>query len=412
MVRCDVVFLLVAVLERAHAGDAGPPAAGVAPDEDYSDAFLDSYQLIEKYGFRAERHLAVTRDGYELTLFRIPGADAGGAGGAGDAGAPPVLLLHGVSDSSDCWLLLGRRSLALRLAAAGRDVWLLNARGNRYSRGHARRPPPPPRDYWDFSFEEVGTEDLAAAVDLVLAAARRPRLHYVGFSQGTTAFLALCSLRPEYNERVARAVLLAPVAWMTGVEYPYAPLLAPHLPALARALDALGVHELFPWNPAMNALHAGACREGRASKALCDLEYLAFFGVRSPRAVARLAVVAAHVPAGASRGAFEHYLQVYAADRFMRRDRGRAGNLARYGRAAPPDYELGRVAAPVVLLGSADDWFSSAPALRRLQRALPRVDRALVLNQSLHFTHLEFVYGARVHLVNDVVLEELRPTDV
>ena len=74
---------------------------------------------------------------------------------------PPVLLQHGLIDSSNAWLMnsIGGhlndnddRNLAFALAKRGFDVWLGNFRGNTYSRNHTTFSPDEP-SFWKFSFD-------------------------------------------------------------------------------------------------------------------------------------------------------------------------------------------------------------------------------------------------------------------
>lgn len=52
-------------------------------------------------------------------------------------------------------------------------------------------------------------------IDYALAHTGRRQLHYVGHSQGGTVFLVLNSMRPEYNQKIASAHLLAGVGYQT-----------------------------------------------------------------------------------------------------------------------------------------------------------------------------------------------------
>lgn len=64
----------------------------------------------------------------------------------------------------------------------------------------------------------MGKYDLTAAVDFIHSATHRKKMHYVGFSEGTTTFLVMASTRPEYNKYFYNAVLVAPVADMSHMK--------------------------------------------------------------------------------------------------------------------------------------------------------------------------------------------------
>lgn len=113
------------------------------------------------------------------------------------------------------------------LADAGFDVWLGNARGNRLSRHHVSLDPSgdsEKMDFFDFSWEEIGMNDLATAIDYVLETTGQKKLHYVGHSQGGTVFLVLASMKPEYNEKFTSVHLLAGVGYQRF--FPNIPLAA------------------------------------------------------------------------------------------------------------------------------------------------------------------------------------------
>lgn len=115
------------------------------------------------------------------------------------------------------------RYSAYLLAEAGYDVFLGNARGSEPSREHTHLDPNG-RDqekYWSFSWHEMGFFDLPASIDYILNLTKFDKLNYIGFSQGTISFFVMASLRPEYNDKIIEANLMAPVANLKGIRNPY-----------------------------------------------------------------------------------------------------------------------------------------------------------------------------------------------
>lgn len=65
---------------------------------------------------------------------------------------PPVILIHGIADSSDSFIMNNKKSPAFVFAKMGYDVWLGNARGNKYSRRHGSLNSKTDWSYWDHSW--------------------------------------------------------------------------------------------------------------------------------------------------------------------------------------------------------------------------------------------------------------------
>lgn len=110
------------------------------------------------------------------------------------------------------------------MADLGYDVWLGNARGNRYSRRHIFLNPDGGRTdrrrFWEFSWHQIGTIDLPDMIDHVLEQTGFERIHYIGHSQGTTSFFVMASELPAYNDKIIAMQALAPVAFMSNLRSP------------------------------------------------------------------------------------------------------------------------------------------------------------------------------------------------
>lgn len=95
--------------------------------------------ITEQLGYPLEKHFYTTKDGYINTVYRIPGNKnfkPGKMGNTYNPLRPVVIYQHGLFDSCMSFVADEENSLGIKLVNEGFDVWLNNARGNRYSREH------------------------------------------------------------------------------------------------------------------------------------------------------------------------------------------------------------------------------------------------------------------------------------
>ncbi|XP_065172848.1 lipase 1-like, partial [Atheta coriaria] len=164
-------------------------------------------QFVNSLGYSFEYHSVTTKDGYILELHRIRSESS-----KSTPKKPPILLMHGLVCSSFSYLTSGEKSLPYYLAKNGFDVWLGNARGNAFSRKHiAIDPDVNPKQFFDFSWHEIGSIDLPTIIDYILTQTKHKKLYYAGHSQGSVSFYVMMNEHPEYNEKVEVMLALAPV---------------------------------------------------------------------------------------------------------------------------------------------------------------------------------------------------------
>lgn len=193
----------------------------------------------------------MTEDGYILETHRIA-----------NPGKQPVILMHGILDSSASWVLTGPECALGKVYAIeiqhldeyqfpkwhftfnfisgyilynqNYDVWMPNTRGNIYSIRHKkyRRNGKQRKKYWNYSWHEIGKYDLAASIDYVLKNTSYSKAIYIGHSQGSTTFFVLTSERPEYNDKILLMIAMAPPVYMTHAENSFLQLLSRYLTVL------------------------------------------------------------------------------------------------------------------------------------------------------------------------------------
>lgn len=100
-------------------------------------------------------------------------------------GLKPVILQHGLLDSSDTWIINDEdKAPGFMLANRGYDVWFGNSRGNKHSRNHTKYNPDKNKEFWEFTFQHMADYDLPAIFKHVNSITGQ-KVNYIGHSQGT-----------------------------------------------------------------------------------------------------------------------------------------------------------------------------------------------------------------------------------
>ncbi|KAF5279945.1 hypothetical protein FQR65_LT15127 [Abscondita terminalis] len=365
------------------------------------DAKLLVPQLIRKYGYPCEAHRVVTEDGYVLTVHRIPPRSGGNKG--------PVLLQHGLLLSSADWIVAGpQKALGYILADAGYDVWLGNSRGSTYSRHHTRLSPNG-KEFWDFSWHEIGVYDMPAIIDHILSQTSRTNLYYVGHSQGTTAFYVMCSEKPEYNRKIKLQISLAPSAYMNHITSPLILKLIKLTFPLDKLTSLIGEFEFLPSSTFKALIGKLFCSDGILSQTLCSNILFSIFGYNEQQMNATLVpIIAGHSPAGASVKQLLHFAQLIKSGKFRQYDEGELKNVFKYGSSVPPSYHIENITSPVYLYKSRNDWLSNEIDVNRLRRRLLNVKGEILIGDP-QFNHIDYLYAINAPtLVYNLILSHLR----
>ncbi|KAA8526557.1 hypothetical protein F0562_008240 [Nyssa sinensis] len=286
--------------------------------------------MVETQNYVCQEHTVTTRDGYILSMQRIPVGQSGGTPG----NRPPVLLQHGLLMDGITWLLNPPdQSLALILADNGFDVWLASTRGTKYSRGHTSLSPDDPA-YWDWSWDELVAYDLPATFQYVHDQTGQ-KLHYVGHSLGTLIALASFSQGQLYT-MLSSAALLSPVAYAGQMTSPLATNAANNF--IAEALYWLGLHEFNPRGESVIKLLNSICKKPGVD---CTNLLTSFTGQNCCLNVSVVGVFLEHEPQPTSTKNMVHLAQMIREGTITMYDyKDEDENRKHYGQPTPPVYNM------------------------------------------------------------------------
>lgn len=215
----------------------------------------DPQYYARNCGFDIIDETAETEDGYYLRIHHVkclhPEPELQKIGNG-----YPILIMHGLFQSSGSFITSEERSIAFWLAQRGYDVYLGNNRAV-FDMGHRKYSRYSPA-FWDFDVGDLAMYDIPAMIDYVCARTGYKKIAYIGHSQGNaTAFMALSRwYRPDYGTKLSYFCALAPAMFVgpLGRRFPLVHLSRLDWPAWRRlfgVMDFVPLMKLsYDWTPA------------------------------------------------------------------------------------------------------------------------------------------------------------------
>ena len=351
----------------------------------------------------------------------------------------PILLQHGVVDSSDGWLCnKEEKCLPLVLASKGYDVWLGNSRGNYYSEEHLWLDYNlNKKEYYDFSFDQMGRYDLPSTIAKIQEIRRNDnRIILIGHSQGCASSLAGMSLNNDfYSQRVKLFIALAPVCKMIGLNSSFLKFAASS--EVERLFYLAGMYSIGHRSDTLSYLSSKHlnnfnCKydidfEDKSQKQsnipsywekiknLFNLKISLNFGIdctsfafsyltdgnsQEINDSNSLNKLLSHVPSGSSVKGIVHFKYNMNADNFRRFDYGRKINQNIYGTSEPPEYNIQDISIPTVILYGLKDKLVNDDDVGFIHS---KMFESVLLVKTYNMGHLSFQVGKETKWINDTI---------
>ncbi|XP_058070825.1 triacylglycerol lipase 2-like [Magnolia sinica] len=352
--------------------------------------------MVERYGYECQEHTVTMKDGYILSMQRIPKGCSETTGSR-----PPVLLQHGVLMDGITWLLNSPdQSLSFILADSGFDVWIANSRGTKWSRGHTSLGPNDPA-YWDWTWDEMAAYDLPAFVTYVNDQTGQ-KLNYVGHSLGTLLALASFSQKKLLN-MIQSTALLSPIAYVGQMTSPVTVSAAKNF--VAETLHKTGMVEFDLKGNGIGEYLKVYCKKKGVN---CYDLMTGFTGPNCCLNSSTAELFLDHQPQPTATKNLIHISQMIRDGTIAMYDYGdNDNNTKRYGQPKPPVYDMTNIPhnIPLFLSYGGKDALSDVKDVELLLEILKSHNSdKLTVQYRDDYAHADFVMGVNA---NQVVYEPM-----
>ena len=343
-------------------------------------------------GYPFLNYSVVTQDGYILSVYRIPGKTWNSSRN------PPVLLIHGLSNSAHCFILNQCSTApAFKLAEEGYDVWLGNLRGNHLSRQHLNLTEEQ-EEYWDWSFPEVIHNDLPAFVKFVKSETGYEKIVMLGHSMGGAAVLWMLAEAPEMAEDVALGVAVgSPGGVILSGSY-YLNFLS--LSLVQNFWKFLGVRVISDWTDDLFLAKFVHTFQGLSSLIAKDLYDMELVGGKSKY----LSTYLHRIRGGTSLQNLVFWSQVKANKLANPKlyDYGTQTNLEKYGTEEPPVVDFKKIRTKVAVFNGKYDKAVPKESSEVLKNSLPQEYLVHYSDEYLQ-DHAGFLFSCKMDYFEDLL---------
>lgn len=338
-------------------------------------------------GIAFEEYQVTTDDGYILSLYRIPGS------------GPPVLLVHGLSNSANCFILNQCTTPpAFFLSENGYDVWLGNMRGSHLSRGHTHLDSSS-EEYWDWTMIELLRYDLISFVKFIKNQTNYEKVALLGHSQGGSVILWALTLYPEiYDPHVSLGVLLASPGTYINTKSSYIIFLQSDF--FHFLCKIFGLNVISDWTDDL-FLAKFIIRWPRIAKWICkDMLDMDF----NNGTTEDLSIYIHRMRGGTSFKNIELWTYIVRAKEKspLMYDYGIEGNLKRYNNTIPPRMDFSKVVTKLAIFGGELDYAHTTSDSKILKETL-NPDAVVFYNDSYHEDHGGFIFGCTMTYYEDLL---------
>ncbi|XP_045468567.1 lipase 1-like isoform X2 [Harmonia axyridis] len=303
----------------------------------------------------------------------------------------PVLFIHGLTACAGSFFGKKNESTPIIVANHGYDVWLMNNRGTIESSNHTRLNQTD-KEFWYFSWQEIGLYDLPLAIDEVLKHNVHDKLILIGHSEGSTVIFVTLSELPQYNDKVSLSIHMGTSVYHKGCSTikllaVLCELLEPVMAELGESLEIFSFRALsqireFLFVFCRYIIFKPACVE--IAKNTLQSEYSQIKYVDDWSFFVR------NTLCGGSLREGQHYMQVGLTGRFARYSFGPEKNLQVYNSTEPPLFHLENVRSPVVLWCGKNDVFCTPEDITKLVTQLKNVETTYFKGYT-HFSHIDYL---------------------
>uniref|UniRef100_T1GBZ1 Lipase n=1 Tax=Megaselia scalaris TaxID=36166 RepID=T1GBZ1_MEGSC len=363
--------------------------------------YYNAPSKIKADGYPVEIHNVLTKDGYILEIHRIPFSPKNKS-----ERKQAIFMQHGLYATGDNFILADpSQAIAYLAADAGYDVWLGNNRGTFYSKKNIYFSPSNPL-FWNFTFGETSVYDVSASIDYILNITQQNKIHYLGHSLGTTSYLVLLSMRPEYNSKIKSGHLLAPISAIKNLKTPIGKVLSPIFghPDPDRSYTGF---EFLPHFLPLNIFLANFCAQP-GILSICKAVISLYIGPSKKYTNDSLVpVIFATFPGGSSYNEGIHLTQMVNTKRFQMFD------WEQYGSKVPPEFPIENVQAPTFFYYSSGDYLSSELDVENLLKSLNKdVVAGTWFKDDGEWSHFDYLAANDLKtILNDDILENIRKFD-